>query len=109
MHWMARTAMLGGALALLGGSIATADTMAGKISELNASAKTFTVKNAHGKQSFSLAKDAKVMVGDKASSFDQLKPSERVSVDWSYDGAKRVASRVEVKPDASSTAKPAPH
>ena len=100
MHAIKRIALCG-ALALMGGSVAAADTTSGKVSDVNVSAKTFTVTNAQGKSSFSLAKDAKVMLGETASTFDELKPSERVKVDWSYDGSKRVASRIEVKPKAA--------
>ena len=108
MNWTIKTAALCGALALAGGSIAAADTTSGKISDVNATAKTFTIKNSKGKSSYSLGKDAKVMVGDSASSFDALKPSERVKVDWAFEGDKRVASKVEVKPERKASNSAAP-
>ena len=107
MRWTVKTAALCGALALSVGSLAWADTTSGKISDVNASAKSFTVKNSKGKSTYTLAKDGKVMVGDSMGTFESLKPSERVKVDWTLDGKSRVASRVEVKPEAKPAAAPA--
>jgi hypothetical protein len=95
------------ALTLAVGSLAWADTTSGKISDVNASAKTFTIRNAKGKSTYTLAKDGRVMVGETMGTFEALKPSEHVTVDWSLDGKSRVASRVEVKPEAKHAAKAA--
>ena len=88
--------LLTAAVALGASGVASSATERGKISKIDASAKTFTLEEGSATRAFSLGTNAKVMNGPKAIRFDDLKVGEWVKVEYAPSGGKLMASRVDV-------------
>src|SRR5215813_8862311 len=103
MHRKLVGTVVAAALAFGAAGSAAAATAQGKIEKIDASARTFELKQGKKVQNFSLGADAKVMDGAKAVSLDQLKNGAMVKVEYTDQGTKHVASKVETH--KTSTAK----
>ena len=102
MHRKLVGTVVAAALAVGAAGAASAATAHGKIDKIDASARTFELKEGKQSQSFSLASDAKVMDGAKAVSLSQLKSGQAVKVEYTDQGTQHVASRVETNRTASA-------
>jgi len=107
MHRKLVGAAIAAALAFGAAGSAAAATAQGKIEKIDASARTFELKEGKKTQSFSLGADAKVMDGAKAVSLDQLKTGSVVKVEYTNEGSKHVASKVETHKTSTAKAKTA--
>lgn len=75
---------------------ATAQTVVGEISAVNAQSMTFSVKTKDQTENFTLAKQASLISQGKTIHLADLKVGERVEVSYTLDGAARRASSVHV-------------
>ena len=87
--------LLTASLVVLNAGVAAAATLHGKLSQIDAKAKTFAVGEGKSEQSFTLAPAAKVMDGSKTLALESLKTGESVEVTYDMEEGKRVATRVE--------------
>jgi len=88
-----------GALACLVGGAASAEgasTLSGIVSRVDASGKTFAVKQSEHETTFKLGKDASIMSGSKQESLEALRVGDKVSVTYADEDGSNVASRVQV-------------
>jgi hypothetical protein len=106
--------LAGGAFLLAGAMPALAVTadhqLSGKVSHLDAKAKTVAVKEEGGTTakvtSFTLAPDAKVMEGSKVRTFAELKVGERIMVTYTDQGSTHQAKQIDMLPATAANVAP---
>lgn len=104
--------LVGAAFLLAGAPMALAKTdqhqFSGGVTRLDAAAKTLAVKEQGGKtgkeMTFTLAPEAKIMQGSKATSLGALKVGEQVRVTYADQGSTHQAQRIEVLPAQTAKA-----
>lgn len=107
MYAMTRSLTLAAALVLGAALPAAAATLHGKITQVDAKARTFSVTSGQSVTQFTLASDVKVLKTGSVSSTSELAKGEEVTVDYALDHGKQVASRVDIQPDAAFRTTPA--
>lgn len=111
MHSRIAAVLVGGvALFLAGAPMGVANAaghqLSGEVSQLDATAKTVTVKEtrASGKEmTFTMAPSVKIMQGSRPKNLGDLEIGTRVTVTYADKGSTHMAKRIEVHP--SKTAK----
>jgi hypothetical protein len=110
MYRIIRVMLLAALLTAGVAALASAATIKGAITKVDPVARTLTVNDGKQDVPLSLVKDAKILSGTKALSPSGLKVGDHVQVQYTDQGGKHLASRVEIAgaaPAAMHPAKPA--
>jgi hypothetical protein len=104
MYRTVQALVLSAALVLGASAVASAATLNGKITKIDAATKTFVVTAGKKSIRFSMASDGKVTKNDEPKTLADLKVKDGVKVDYTMSGKKHVASRVEITGSGESSA-----
>lgn len=91
-----RAMVLSSVVLLAAAAVASAATLSGKITRVDAKAKTIVVNDGWSDVTFSVPSDAAVMQGARPKELVDLHPGNQVKVEYSIHAGRHVASHVDL-------------